>query len=662
MITSRLTHLVAILLLLGTTWLAYQPGLAGGFLFDDFANLPSLGDMGRIDNGAALARYLTSGTADPLGRPIAVASFLVDAQDWPAPPFPFKRTNVLLHLINGSLLYLVLLAVGRQAMPETSRHRVAAAAWVTAALWTLHPLFVSTTLYIVQREAMLPATFTLLGILAWVQARRRLGEDNILAAMVFAAIGLGLCTALATLSKVNGILLPTLILAIDYTVLSRAGDLSRKALRSYRSLLLACRLVTIIIGMALVYVAISSAINGLSHRPWTEVQRLLTEPRILWQYLGQLWMPHPYTAGVFNDAVTISSDALHPWTTIPAILALFSAIAGAILSRKQWPLIACAVLFFFAGHLLESTSIPLELYFEHRNYLPAMLLFWPLGVWLTGANQRPGESSRLFPTLAVRYAIATVLIASMAVMTRANANVWGDIDHQASLWAELNPESARAQVGAAQEELRRGAADKAVARLAPMLQDRPAEVQIAFNLIAAHCALGDLRPEHLSAARLAISTAIDPGTLIVSWFDRTIPAAKNGECTHLDLNALTALAQAGLGNSQLPAGRRQDLEHVLGTIALTLNRTDEALMHFNRALALDPREPAALMQAAELGSSGHPELGLRHLTFFDKLHATPQAASPGMPAIHAWVLRRQHYWPRERARLEATLRADMASQ
>jgi len=32
----------------------------------------------------------------------------------------------------------------------------------------------------------------------------------------------------------------------------------------------------------------------------------------------------------------------------------------------------------FALDVLESTAVPLELYFEHRNYLPALLLFWPI--------------------------------------------------------------------------------------------------------------------------------------------------------------------------------------------------------------------------------------------------------------------------------------------
>ena len=109
----------ALLVLLATAALlalalwAYRPGLSGDFLFDDFGTLPALGAGGSIDNADALGRYLTSGGGDPTGRPLALASFLVDANDWPADPYPFKHTNMLLHLLNGMLLCWLLLRLGR---------------------------------------------------------------------------------------------------------------------------------------------------------------------------------------------------------------------------------------------------------------------------------------------------------------------------------------------------------------------------------------------------------------------------------------------------------------------------------------------------------------------------------------------------------------------
>src|SRR5207344_419278 len=121
-------------------------------------------------------RYLTSGTADPIGRPVALLSFLIDARNWPADPAPFLRTNLLLHLLNGCLLFSLLRRLG-SVLDESAAHNDAAAL-VASGMWLLHPLFVSTTLYAVQREAMLPVTFTLLGLLAFVHGRIRFAQTE----------------------------------------------------------------------------------------------------------------------------------------------------------------------------------------------------------------------------------------------------------------------------------------------------------------------------------------------------------------------------------------------------------------------------------------------------------------------------------------------------
>src|SRR5581483_7284849 len=92
----------ALVLLLFCAWEIYRPGLSGAFLFGDFANLPAWGATGPSDNASALLRYLTSGGNDPIGRPLTLATFLIDARDWPASPYSFKQTNLFLHLLNGA--------------------------------------------------------------------------------------------------------------------------------------------------------------------------------------------------------------------------------------------------------------------------------------------------------------------------------------------------------------------------------------------------------------------------------------------------------------------------------------------------------------------------------------------------------------------------------
>src|SRR5882724_7676272 len=89
---------VAPLALMVFAYWALAPGLSGGFLFDDYVNLPALGAYGPVDNLRTFALYLTSGHGDPTGRPLAMLSFLLEANDWPAIAAPFLYTNVLLHL------------------------------------------------------------------------------------------------------------------------------------------------------------------------------------------------------------------------------------------------------------------------------------------------------------------------------------------------------------------------------------------------------------------------------------------------------------------------------------------------------------------------------------------------------------------------------------
>ncbi len=721
-LVRRLPATLLLAVLLAGAWWAYHPGLSGGFQFDDFANLPVLGATGPVDDWATFWRYITSGRADPTGRPIALLSFLVDARDWPADPRPFLRTSILLHLFNAALLFLLLRRLGAAlagtdrdapsnasavmpATPAWMPDRITLAALLGAALWLLHPLFVSTTLYIVQREAMLPATFTLLGLLAWLRGRRRLLDGATARGLAWMLLGLGACTALGVLSKANGILLPALALVIEATVLRGAGrDREPRQRRRYR------RAMWVLAGLPTAFVAFYLAragYNGLAHgisstRPWTLGQRLLTEPRVLMDYLQLLWLPRPFTPGLFNDQIHASASLFSPWTTLPCLLAVLGLIAGACLVRRRLPAVALAIGFYFVGQALESSTIALELYFEHRNYLPAMLMFWPLALWLCGVPQTPGRAgtarqgdsdsagnarpARQFGTSTAgsarptrrrgvsltgrpfghrgwaKAALAVLILAGLAAMTHARAEVWGNVHEQALLWARLNPGSPRAQANAAMAQMRAGHPARAAARLQKLLADEPDQVQLAFNLFGAQCQMGHVPPATLQAARTSLATTRNPGALLAHWFGRAIRQADHPPCPQLTLDTLVDLVHAAQSNPKLMAihGRRQDLDSILGRIALVRHRPDQALRYFNRALEQDVRTTAAFEQAALLGSRGYPERGLAHLERYRQLKAGRHKASPrfDMPRIHAWVLEHEHYWQKEFVRLHRTLQED----
>jgi tetratricopeptide (TPR) repeat protein len=654
----RTAGFVGLCILLILTWIAYRPGLTGPFLFDDYANLPSLGEGGPVTDVANFFRYITSGTADPTGRPVALASFLLDAHNWPASPYPFKRTNLILHLLNGALLFLLLRRLGQHVGRENSALRIELAALIATACWLLHPLLVSTTLYVVQREAMLPAMFTLVGMLGWLSGRARLsrGMYRSGSALIVAAIVLG--TLLGALSKANGILLPVFVLLIEYFLLQDASPLrDAQAVRTNRKLLgILCVPLTIIIALGLLTVGAQGLLHGISQRPWTLSERLMTEPRVLWDYLRLLWLPSPFTAGVFNDQFLVSTSLIRPWTTLPAGVGLGALILFSWRARRRHPAISTAMAFFLVGHVIESTTIPLELYFEHRNYVPAMLMFWPLSLWLAGVTDC--KPSKVTLPLGLRAAIAAVVILGLGLMTYSGAQLWGNSRDQAELWAVLNPDSPRAQVNAALSEIAHGDPARAINRLEPMLEGHPDEIQLALNLLAARCATGSLLPSDLERARIAMRTARDPGTLLVSWFGRAIAEQKTGACPPLDLDALDSLLASGAQNPYFSAGRQQDLAYVEGLIAIQRKYPVEALRAFNRALALEPRLGLALEQAATLGSAGYAAEGLEHLAAFDSIPITSKPGI-GMPALHARILTHQGYWARERAHLDSTLRNDL---
>ena len=672
--------------------LAYWPGLHGAFLFDDYANLPALGAYGPIIHRSTFWQYITSGQADPTGRPLALLSFLLDAHDWPAAPFPFKRTNLLLHLLNGAMLGLLLMRLGKFAIPATTprrRARIALAGMLGASLWMLHPLMVSTTLYIVQREAMLAASFTLLGLLLWLKGRQSLLDGRRLAGWTWMVAGLWGCTLLGLLSKANGLLLPALAMVIEHTILREQITNSRStgtpalhenwkpepSLRAYRKALwLLAGPPALFLAIYLLRAGYLGIIYGISGvRPWTLGERLLTEPRVLIDYLRLLWLPHPFTPGLFNDHVAASTGLLSPASTLPSILAIAALIAGAIALRKRWPLLAGAVLFYFAAQSMESSTLALELYFEHRNYLPAVLMFWPLALWLCEVPQyglpKPhqaddGWAAPSRSRVSMKGLLSVTILGAMVAMTHARASLWGNSRDQALLWAKLNPDSPRAQAYAAMSEVASGHPERAVERLPRLLARQPDEVQLALNLLSARCALGRVDPPTLQAAARALHTSRDTGSLLASWFGRAISQTHHPECPELSAQAVSSLLGAALTNPNLAsqAGRRQDLISLRGQLALTEGDGRKAFTDFNLALVQQVRPTIAFQQAALLGSAGYPDLALQHLDYYESIKDQETEPGFGMPAVHQWVLRRQNYWPTEMVRLRHTLNADLEAK
>ena len=200
--------------------LAYLPGLDGPFLLDDFGSIKPLGDFGGVRDWDTFKAFVFGGHAGPTGRPLALLSFLADANDWPTESWPFKRTNLLIHLLTGIALGVLV----SQVMKCIGARRRAAGriALVTAAVWILHPFLVSTTLYIVQRMAQLAALFLFAGLALYLHGRMQTRAGAWTGYLTMSA-AIGVFTPLAMLSKENGILLPMLAGVVEMTIVAEIG-------------------------------------------------------------------------------------------------------------------------------------------------------------------------------------------------------------------------------------------------------------------------------------------------------------------------------------------------------------------------------------------------------------------------------------------------------
>ena len=342
-VVRRIAFWTALLLLLALTALMYQRGLHGVFLFDDFANLPALGAFGPVDNWTAFWRYITSGTADPTGRPLALLSFLIDAHDWPADPWPFKRTNLILHLINGALLALLLRRLGRLFRPTSPRRRgcrrgawrrdvaASSAVRIDDAVCRTARGHAAGNVHAARPARAIAAA----GI--WPRRDSRLGPW-------LCAGAIGIATLLAVASKANGILLPLLTLLIEALLLAPSQPIA-DSLRTQLHLDATNRFgpsQRAPASVARIPRAALDPAGAISFRPWTLPQRLMTEARIVCEYLSLLWLPHPYTAGLFNDAVTVSTGLLAPPSTLASIVFLAGLFAAAVAAAPAHPALALA--------------------------------------------------------------------------------------------------------------------------------------------------------------------------------------------------------------------------------------------------------------------------------------------------------------------------------
>ncbi len=583
--------------------IAYLPGLEGPFLLDDLGSIKPLGDHGGVVDWESFKVFVFGGHAGPTGRPLSLLTFLVDANNWPADSLPFKRTNLIIHLINGVLLGILVSLILKCVQARGRGNQLITL--VVTAIWLLHPFLVSTTLYIVQRMAQLSTLFMFAGLAAWLHARMLMTTDadhrQTRRAYLVMTGAVGLFTLLAMISKENGILLPVLILAAELTIVASQQERLTTLNRYWVVIFLVLPLVVITLYLG-ERITRDNFFEIVPPRDFSIYERFLTQGRILVDYMQHWFLPKLYKTGVFQDHFIKSTSWFQPVSTIVAWLFHIGLIVFAFMKRRTLPLSSLAILFFYANHLLESTVINLELYFEHRNYISAALLFLPL---VEFAHRKLDLRMFLIASIA-----AVVLVGSF---TRYSATVWRSLPSMIESSALKAPTSARAQGQWAKLLFVAGRKDEALAVIERAIDTIPADDPLLLtSKLYFQCNMNKLSPDEFSQTGARVSaTPFDSRALqAYNVFAQEVvtgkcPAIGAGMVERVFLDMLDVPA-----NNDPTSLAYSHVQYLIGYTRVYDQRPQEALEVFQKSLDARPGASHAMAMAALLASNNFGEQAL----------------------------------------------------
>ena len=449
--TNNRTGWWLLLAALVVTIAVYWPGLSGGFLFDDYPNIvdnhevqPSQASFSSLV-GAAL-----SSPSSEFKRPLASLSFATNYLISGLDPYWMKLTNLVIHLLNGLLVFLLARSLLLTVYAGAGKRAGVLAALITAS-WMLLPINLTGVLYVVQRMESMANLFVLLGLLGYVAGRRRM-----LTEVAHTTMGVALtrresasgirgyllcvgsivaCTGAGALAKETAVMLPLYAALIEWLIFGFRRPNGRRDTRMIG-------LFGFVLALPLV-AGLAWLLPGLlrpetwATRDFTMRTRLLSETRIIVDYISWTLLPTPDALSFYHDDFRISTGLLAPWTTLTSAVFLGALVALMVWLRRRQPLAALGIGLFLGCQLLTGTIIPLELIYEHRNYFASFGLMMAIVPSLAA----PRDKAFALP----RHVLLGMLMLCWTALTALTASAWGNPLRLAEDLASRASQSPRAQ-------------------------------------------------------------------------------------------------------------------------------------------------------------------------------------------------------------------------
>lgn len=580
----------------------YYPGLSGPFILDDINNLYELNKFGGVTDYNSFMQFVFGNSSGNLGRPVSMLSFLLDDQYYPGDPAKYKYTNVLIHVLCGLLIFhfiwKLLLVAGKD------NRQSAAIALIVSIIWLLHPFNVSTVLYIIQRMAQLATLFTIAGLICYLYGREIAARNERLGLLIM-TLSLFPFGVLATLSKENGILILGFILLLEFTVFNNSAK--SRLLKLWLGI---CVVFPIILFIGWIISTWDGQMRTYTHRDFTLYERLLTEARVLCQYIFKTVLPSSVGTGVFHDDYPISRSLLSPATTLPAILSIIVLLVVAVKSRKTAPLLALAILWYFIGHLLESTFFPLEIYFEHRNYLPMVGVI--LGSVLVLKFLLDNYINKASTRKLIYAVVPAIIVVYSTLVTYQSSTIWGNTLKFYSVAAYEHPDSLRAQSVFGRFLAKIGEHEKAITVLKRIYSIHNEDISLALTIFNTSCRRKLPQPytfdEIIQASKHAKYTG-QFSSIVLNFIETNLSPGCYGY-THQQLHqVLDALEKI----TWLPKTALAEMQTVRAEIYVKDRDLNNAMLTLDRAFANQQLPVIAIRQVQLLVSAGLYDVAIEFL-------------------------------------------------
>jgi hypothetical protein len=600
------------LLLLAIAYLIFSQGMGGGLYIDDMGNLGTLSQVHTLESAM---QFAFSGNSGPSGRPLSLASFALQAGSWPHKPEAFIQVNILIHLLNGALVAWFSLLLANSA----GIVRKAPFSLLLTALWLLNPIQVSPVLLIVQRMTLLSGLFTFLGLIFYLLGRTSKTNGKVSWFWIFLAFAM---TIPATFSKENGVLLPGFLLILELFLFSRRGDSCHSALRT--KLLAAWSIGTLLLGLLFLYRYWPSFAESFAAKGYTLPQHIATEARAVAHYLSQIMMPNMPEFGPFHDDFPVS-EAWHDLRALAATACLAVLAGLSWFLRNRSPLFAAGVCFFLWGHALESSVIPLEPYFEHRNYIPML----GVAIALAGLVQLITKHQKLASA-----GLAGLLLLS-TFSTYQYAAIWGQRGLAIQYWYSERPESVRALLFYTDHLAQQNQWSEVNEIVGNAWRANPQKMSLAMPMLYVACRASNKRLDEQELEKLIHIVREGPFTIrVANHLDKVADLVTSKHCAAVSPENILAILDALAANPhyQIYAETVSDLLVIRAKVLYAQGHVLQSAMLLNEAVGHSFRIDIALQGAKMFAVSAHP-------TEADRLVKLSRANLPSNPWLRAKWLR-----------------------